>query len=87
MARFDKASGSRLTTSVGAAIAAIAEQATRRALEKNIVKLIVFENSGTGAGIQARGGTRADLYTYNHKSCEHSVLRTNLVTQETKLEA
>ena len=40
VARLVKASDSRLTISVGAAIAAMAEQATRRTLEKNISETV-----------------------------------------------
>jgi hypothetical protein len=77
--------------SVGAAIAAMAEQATRRALEKNISETVsagdVFGTEERVLGVETREATRADLYTHDFKSLEHSDLRANLVTQQPKLKA
>ena len=91
VARFVKASDSRLTMSVGAAIAAIAEQATRRALEKNISETEVlgmrFEQRNVCWGWETRGETRDDLYTHDFRSLEHRDLRANLVAEQPKLKA
>lgn len=91
VARLVKASDSRLTTSVGAAIAAIAEQATRRALEKNISETEVlgmcFKQRNECWGWETSEETRAKLYTHDFKSLEHSDLRANLVAGQPKLKA
>ena len=90
VARLVKPSDSRLTTSVGAAIAAIAEQATRRALEKNISETEVlgmcFGQRNWCWGLETRE-TRDDLYTHDFKSLEHSDLRANLVAEQPKRKA
>lgn len=91
VARLVKPSDSRLTTSVGAAIAAIAEQAKRRALEK-----IISETEVLGMCFGQRNGcwgwetseeTRDDLYTHDFKSLEHSDPRAHLVARQPKLKA
>jgi hypothetical protein len=91
VARLVKASDSRLTTSVGAAIAAIAEQAMRRALEKNM-----SETEAIGKCFGQKNGcwdyetseeTRANLYTHDFKSLEHSDLHANLVAEQPKRKA
>jgi hypothetical protein len=88
VARLDKASELRLTASVGAAIAVMAEQAKRRALEKNISETEVMEiclrQRSECWGVNQGEGTRADLYTYYSKSLEHSDLRANLVAEQPK---
>jgi hypothetical protein len=76
---------------VGAAIAAIAEQATRRALEKNISETEVlgmcFGQRNRCWGWKLSEETRADLYTHDFKSLEHNDLRANLVAGQPKLKA